>query len=189
MDHRPAQDTGDSRGFAFIDFPSVEYATALLNSFPGSAGVRAPPGEPPAEQLVVDGRVAYLEYSRGGVPAAAAGGGGGGSYGNGHGSSGGGPSSMRCDWVCTKCGGVNFARRDKCYQVRSDLRARKTRKMRVVRARARNARRARAVPRLLTPAPALAGEARACDGSCSSSRSVSSHARVDPRVAAVSPAL
>lgn len=100
-----AQETGESRCFAFVDFASVEYASALMDTYPGSAGLR-PPGVDASESatLIIDGRAAILEYSRRQGPAT--------------GDRGPGGSSSRCDWVCTRCSAVNFARRSNCFQVR-----------------------------------------------------------------------
>ncbi|MCO5607828.1 hypothetical protein L7F22_062029 [Adiantum nelumboides] len=97
------RNSGNSRGFAFIDFPSVDAAKKAMD------GLRE-------DGLVLDGRRAYFEYSSkptGGVgapqaqltPGVAK-----------HGIS-------AVDWMCTVCGCVNFARRMLCFQcneVRSD---------------------------------------------------------------------
>ncbi|KAK9121550.1 hypothetical protein Syun_019167 [Stephania yunnanensis] len=93
------RNSGISRGFAFIDFPSVAAARSLIDRV----------GE---EGLVFDGRKLLFEYSSkptGGPP-----------YGqenflkSSHGGSrSNGPPS---DWMCTICGCVNFARRTSCFQ-------------------------------------------------------------------------
>ncbi|PIA36312.1 hypothetical protein AQUCO_03400305v1 [Aquilegia coerulea] len=94
------RNSGISRGFAFIDFPSVEAARAMID------GV----GE---DGLIVDGRKLFFEYS-----SKPTGGAGGPPFGqenaakSNHGRSGG-PLS---DWMCIICGCVNFARRTSCFQ-------------------------------------------------------------------------
>ncbi|ESR43605.1 hypothetical protein CICLE_v10010959mg [Citrus x clementina] len=93
------RNSGVSRGFAFIDFPSVGAARAMMDRI-GDDG------------LVVDGRKLFFEYSK---PT----GGSGGHYGqesamgarhSNH------KSTIPCDWMCTICGCVNFARRTSCFQ-------------------------------------------------------------------------
>nr|CAD1836429.1 unnamed protein product [Ananas comosus var. bracteatus] len=93
--------TGISRGFAFIDFPTVEAARSMM------AGI----GE---NGLMIDGRKLFFEYSS--RPTGGAG------------TPLGQESLMRsshgynrttaapCDWMCTICGCVNFARRTFCFQ-------------------------------------------------------------------------
>ncbi|MQL96459.1 hypothetical protein Taro_029140 [Colocasia esculenta] len=92
--------SGISRGFAFIDFPSVEAAQSMMDGI-GNDG------------LVVDGRKLFFEYSSkptgaGGPPFSQEN-----STRPGHGSSRGGIPS---DWMCTMCGCINFARRTSCFQ-------------------------------------------------------------------------
>ncbi|XP_015583178.1 SUPPRESSOR OF ABI3-5 isoform X2 [Ricinus communis] len=94
------RNSGVSRGFAFIDFPSVDAACAMMDRI-GDDG------------LVVDGRKLFFEYSK---PT----GGAGGPFGQ--------ESAMKSghlnhrsitvpsDWMCTICGCVNFARRTSCFQ-------------------------------------------------------------------------
>ncbi|KAK9696955.1 hypothetical protein RND81_08G006500 [Saponaria officinalis] len=94
------RDSGFSRGFAFLDFPSVDTAQAMMNKVG-------------AEGLVVDGRKLLFEYSK---PTGATGAS---SYGqDGPRSSHGGHrnTTMPSDWMCTICGCVNFARRMSCFQ-------------------------------------------------------------------------
>ncbi|XP_010257300.1 PREDICTED: SUPPRESSOR OF ABI3-5 isoform X2 [Nelumbo nucifera] len=94
------RNSGISRGFAFIDFPSVGDARKMMDGI-GDDG------------LVVDGRKLFFEYSK---PTGGAGGPYGqdgaarSSYGN-HRS-----AAPPSDWMCTMCGCVNFARRTSCFQ-------------------------------------------------------------------------
>eukprot|EP00250_Pteridium_aquilinum_P006127 c16104_g1_i1 orf=566-3700(+) len=91
--------SGVSRGFAFIDFPSVDAARKMME------GLRE-------DGLVLDGRRVYFEYSSkptGGVGAPQAQ-----SSGSFSGVSKHGISAV--DWMCTVCGCVNFARRTLCFQ-------------------------------------------------------------------------
>ncbi|GAV61742.1 RRM_1 domain-containing protein/G-patch domain-containing protein/RRM_6 domain-containing protein [Cephalotus follicularis] len=95
------RNTGISRGFAFIDFPSVGAAHTMMDRI-GDDG------------LVVDGRKLFFEYSS--KPT----GGAGGTFGP--------ENAMRSgqfnhkgitvpsDWMCTICNCVNFARRTSCFQ-------------------------------------------------------------------------
>ncbi|XP_010032759.1 SUPPRESSOR OF ABI3-5 isoform X1 [Eucalyptus grandis] len=94
------RNSGLSRGFAFIDFPSVGAAEAMMEKV-GDDG------------LVVDGRKIFFEYSS--KPTGVSGG-----FGqestvkSGHGSY---RSIMvPSDWMCTICNCVNFARRTSCFQ-------------------------------------------------------------------------
>ncbi|KAM0893635.1 hypothetical protein ACQ4PT_024987 [Festuca glaucescens] len=88
--------SGVSRGFAFIDFPTVEAARKMMEST-GDNG------------LLIDGRQIFFEYSS--KPT------GGDSlehvtrptYGRRN-------ISTPCDWICTICGCMNFARRMSCFQ-------------------------------------------------------------------------
>ncbi|CAA3001013.1 SUPPRESSOR OF ABI3-5-like isoform X1 [Olea europaea subsp. europaea] len=89
-----------SRGFAFIDFPSVDAAQAMMTRL-GDEG------------LLVDGRNLFFEYSSkptGGVS---------GPLGTDHASRSGHVRrsiTVPSDWMCTICGCVNFARRTSCFQ-------------------------------------------------------------------------
>uniref|UniRef100_A0A1D1YNU4 RNA-binding protein 5 n=1 Tax=Anthurium amnicola TaxID=1678845 RepID=A0A1D1YNU4_9ARAE len=92
--------SGISRGFAFIDFPSVEAAQSMMDGI-GNDG------------LVVDGRKLFFEYSSkptgsGGPPFVQEN-----VTRSCHGNSRGGIPS---DWMCTICGCINFARRTSCFQ-------------------------------------------------------------------------
>ncbi|OMO50974.1 hypothetical protein CCACVL1_30088 [Corchorus capsularis] len=93
--------SGISRGFAFIDFPSVGAARTMMDRI-GDDG------------LVVDGRKLFFEYSS--KPT----GGTGGHFGqdNSVKSSHSNHKSMTIpsDWMCIICGCVNFARRTSCFQ-------------------------------------------------------------------------
>ncbi|XP_022881902.1 SUPPRESSOR OF ABI3-5-like isoform X2 [Olea europaea var. sylvestris] len=92
--------SGISRGFAFIDFPSVDAAQAMMTRL-GDEG------------LLVDGRNLFFEYSKptGGVS---------GPLGTDHASRSGHGNhrsiTVPSDWMCTICGCVNFARRTSCFQ-------------------------------------------------------------------------
>ncbi|CAA0822450.1 suppressor of abi3-5 [Striga hermonthica] len=95
------RNSGVSRGFAFVDFPSVDAAQAMMDRF-GHEG------------LLVDDRKLFFEYSK------PTGGGDSGSLGI-NTSSRSGHSSHRSimipsDWMCIICGCVNFARRTSCFQ-------------------------------------------------------------------------
>ncbi|XP_026657997.2 SUPPRESSOR OF ABI3-5-like isoform X2 [Phoenix dactylifera] len=94
------RNSGISRGFAFIDFPTVEAARSMMNGI-GENG------------LVIDARKLFFEYSK------PTGGAGAPSLGqestvkSSHGYS---RIGAPCDWICTICGCVNFARRTSCFQ-------------------------------------------------------------------------
>ncbi|XP_020532017.1 SUPPRESSOR OF ABI3-5 isoform X2 [Amborella trichopoda] len=88
------RNSGLSRGFAFIDFPSVEAARSMMDGV-GDDG------------LVVDGRRLFFEYSK---PTGSTGGHSSPKAGNYK------SSSMPSDWMCVVCGCVNFARRTSCFQ-------------------------------------------------------------------------
>ncbi|KAG9148540.1 hypothetical protein Leryth_022184 [Lithospermum erythrorhizon] len=94
------RNSGISRGFAFIDFPSVDAAQSMMIKL-GDEG------------LVVDGRKLFFEYSK---PT----GGGSGTYGPDGGSWSGHTHhkgvTVASDWMCIICGCVNFARRTSCFQ-------------------------------------------------------------------------
>ncbi|XP_042504623.1 SUPPRESSOR OF ABI3-5-like isoform X1 [Macadamia integrifolia] len=93
------RNSGISRGFAFIDFPSVGEARKMVDGI-GDDG------------LVVDGRKLFFEYSS--KPTTGAGGP---PYGQ--------ENAVKSrshqiappsDWMCTICNCVNFARRTSCFQ-------------------------------------------------------------------------
>lgn len=98
---------GGHRGYAFVEFGSIEDATAVM-----AAHNTAP--------LVIEGgarlQIEYTQWAYGGgggyAPGGAAGVGGGGGGGGGCGR---GPGQA-LDWVCEMCAAVNFARRMECYQ-------------------------------------------------------------------------
>ncbi|XP_070009782.1 SUPPRESSOR OF ABI3-5 isoform X3 [Nicotiana tabacum] len=94
------RNSGVSRGFAFIDFPSVGAAQAMMDKL-GDEG------------LVVDGRKLFFEYSK-----PTGGPGGPGSLDSASRSNHGNHRSITVpsDWMCTICGCVNFARRTSCFQ-------------------------------------------------------------------------
>ncbi|KAK6256125.1 hypothetical protein SCA6_017430 [Theobroma cacao] len=93
--------SGISRGFAFIDFPSVGAARTMMDRI-GDDG------------LVVDGRKLFFEYSS--KPT----GGTGGPFGQDNAVKSGHSNhksiTVPSDWMCTICGCVNFARRTSCFQ-------------------------------------------------------------------------
>ncbi|CAM6102917.1 unnamed protein product [Calypogeia fissa] len=93
------RNSGVSRGFAFVDFPSMEAAQKMMDSV-GYDG------------LVVDGRRLFFEYSS--KPTGALGTPQGGVSGRGRSSRG--ATGVGADWMCTVCGCVNFARRTLCFQ-------------------------------------------------------------------------
>ncbi|KAF8380664.1 hypothetical protein HHK36_028154 [Tetracentron sinense] len=101
------RNSGISRGFAFIDFPSVGAARAMMDGV-GDDG------------LVADGRKLFFEYS-----SKPTGGAGAPPFGqenavkSSHGNNK--SLSMPSDWMCTMCGCVNFARRTSCFQVSLSL--------------------------------------------------------------------
>ncbi|KAG2715265.1 hypothetical protein I3843_03G071600 [Carya illinoinensis] len=95
------RNSGISRGFAFIDFPSVGAARAMMDKI-GDDG------------LVVDGRKLFFEYSS--KPT----GGAGGPFGQENALKSGHFNhrsiTVPSDWMCNSCGCVNFARRTSCFQ-------------------------------------------------------------------------
>nr|GEU73272.1 suppressor of ABI3-5 isoform X1 [Tanacetum cinerariifolium] len=94
------RNSGTSRGFAFIDFPSTGSARSMMDKV-GDEGV------------VVDGRKLFFEYSK---PTGSAGGpffGSDGSSRSGHMNH---RTTLLSDWMCMICGCVNFARRTSCFQ-------------------------------------------------------------------------
>eukprot|EP00617_Octactis_speculum_P026462 CAMPEP_0185762410 /NCGR_PEP_ID=MMETSP1174-20130828/21377_1 /TAXON_ID=35687 /ORGANISM="Dictyocha speculum, Strain CCMP1381" /LENGTH=647 /DNA_ID=CAMNT_0028444075 /DNA_START=60 /DNA_END=2002 /DNA_ORIENTATION=+ len=85
-----SKDTGGSRGFAFVDFSTVNDAVALMDKS-GRDG----------RGLYIDGRAVTLEFSE---P-------------TGHGGGAGNSSrAPRLDWMCAGCGAQNFARRVQCFK-------------------------------------------------------------------------
>nr|AWA45149.1 hypothetical protein SO104I06_000001 [Saccharum officinarum] len=96
------RNSGMSRGFAFIDFPTVEAARRMMEAT-GENGFE------------IDGRNVFFQYS-----SKPTGGMGGPSLGQenftrptyGHRT-----VAAPCDWICTICGCMNFARRTSCFQV------------------------------------------------------------------------
>ncbi|VAH66888.1 unnamed protein product [Triticum turgidum subsp. durum] len=93
--------SGVSRGFAFIDFPTVEAARKMKEAT-GDNG------------LLIDGRQIFSEYS-----SKPTGGTSGDSFGQEHitrSTYGRRTISTACDWICTICGCMNFARRTSCFQ-------------------------------------------------------------------------
>ncbi|XP_073136353.1 SUPPRESSOR OF ABI3-5 isoform X2 [Henckelia pumila] len=94
------RNSGISRGFAFIDFPSVDAAQAMMDRL-GDDG------------LLVDARKIFFEYSK---PTGMASGSSGvdNAPRSGHGNHR--SVSVPSDWMCTICGCINFARRTFCFQ-------------------------------------------------------------------------
>ncbi|KAI5559546.1 hypothetical protein BDE02_17G118800 [Populus trichocarpa] len=90
------RNSGISRGFAFIDFPSVGAACAMMDRI-GDDG------------LVVDDRKLFFEYSS--KPTGGAGGPFGQDKSGQHRK-----ITVPSDWMCTICGCINFARRTSCFQ-------------------------------------------------------------------------
>ncbi|KAL3512919.1 hypothetical protein ACH5RR_025636 [Cinchona calisaya] len=95
------RNSGISRGFAFIDFPSVGAAQAMMDKL-GDDG------------LVVDGRKLFFEYSSKPTGVASGPPGSENSSRSGHGNHR--SITIPSDWMCTICGCVNFARRTSCFQ-------------------------------------------------------------------------
>ncbi|XP_057477903.1 SUPPRESSOR OF ABI3-5-like isoform X2 [Actinidia eriantha] len=95
------RNSGISRGFAFIDFPSVGAARAMMDKL-GDDG------------LIVDDRNLFFEYSK---PTWGAGGQ---SLGTDNALKSGHTNyksiNVPSDWMCTICGCINFARRTSCFQ-------------------------------------------------------------------------
>lgn len=81
--------TGEPRGFAFVDFQSVSDAVSLMAY--------------QHKTLYVDGRTVQLEYSTSPAPPS-----------NNHHQSSGGGGPFK-DWICPQCSATNFARRTSCY--------------------------------------------------------------------------
>ncbi|KAG5026716.1 hypothetical protein AAZX31_08G259900 [Glycine max] len=90
------RNSGVSRGFAFIDFPSMGAAQGMMDKL-GDDG------------LVVDGRKLFFEYSS--KPTGGPGPDGAMKSGHNYKS-----ITVPSDWMCTICGYINFARRTSCYQ-------------------------------------------------------------------------
>ncbi|KAJ8753382.1 hypothetical protein K2173_019781 [Erythroxylum novogranatense] len=95
------RNSGISRGFAFIDFPSVDAACAMMDRI-GDDG------------LVVDGRKLFFEYSS--KPTAGSSGPSGRDNAIRSGHVNHRNHAVPCDWMCIICGCVNFARRTSCFQ-------------------------------------------------------------------------
>ncbi|KAJ6735231.1 RNA-BINDING PROTEIN [Salix purpurea] len=89
------KNSGISRGFAFIDFPSVGAACAMMDRIRDDG-------------LVVDGRKLFFEYSK---PTGGAGGPFAQDKSGQHRK-----ITVPSDWMCNICGCVNFARRTSCFQ-------------------------------------------------------------------------
>jgi len=81
--------TNESRGFAFVDFHSVDDAMAFMHEH-----------GPGGDRLQIDGRNISLEF---GVDMQSSG-------------DGGGLGSARMDWMCSSCGAQNFSRRSNCFK-------------------------------------------------------------------------
>lgn len=118
--HTCFQDTGDFRGFGFVQFPSVELATAAITKYgtyqrlrltrvggsahltrnrPSTTGAAGSASiQDNGAFLTILGKPVYLEYgeSRGGRHS--------------HG------QAPRLDWLCSRCGTQNFARRSHCFK-------------------------------------------------------------------------
>ncbi|KAL6888467.1 hypothetical protein ACP4OV_009493 [Aristida adscensionis] len=95
------RNSGISRGFAFIDFPTVEAARRMMEST-GDNG------------LEIDGRKVFFEYS-----SKPTGGMSGPFFGQEHftrSTYGHRNVAVPCDWICNICGCMNFARRTSCFQ-------------------------------------------------------------------------
>ncbi|XP_050386966.1 SUPPRESSOR OF ABI3-5 isoform X4 [Argentina anserina] len=93
--------SGISRGFAFIDFPSVGAAQIMMAKL-GDNG------------HVVDGRKLIFEYSS--KPTGGAGGSLGQEYAGKSSNVNHKSNTVPSDWMCISCGYVNFARRTSCFQ-------------------------------------------------------------------------
>eukprot|EP00604_Paraphysomonas_vestita_P000531 CAMPEP_0174825920 /NCGR_PEP_ID=MMETSP1107-20130205/43266_1 /TAXON_ID=36770 /ORGANISM="Paraphysomonas vestita, Strain GFlagA" /LENGTH=838 /DNA_ID=CAMNT_0016058065 /DNA_START=1649 /DNA_END=4165 /DNA_ORIENTATION=- len=101
------RETGECKGFAFVEFYTMEHAQYFMATFAGSSG-----GNFNAPQLIVENRAVTLEYAR--EPA-----GGHGSHrntGNDSNSSKKDHHPIKRDWLCDSCGYQNFARRVLCYR-------------------------------------------------------------------------
>lgn len=99
--------SGECKGFAFVEFYSIEYAEYFTNAFSGSMGdINAP-------QLIVENRAVTIDFA---LPRS-------------EDNSRHGPKSstdgtrrgdvIKSDWLCETCGCQNFARREKCYRCSS----------------------------------------------------------------------
>ncbi|KAK3153231.1 hypothetical protein QOZ80_2BG0169540 [Eleusine coracana subsp. coracana] len=95
------RNSGVSRGFAFIDFPTVEAARRMMEGT-GENG------------LEIDGRNVYFEYSS--KPTSGMSGSGLGQENFTRSTYGSRTSATQCDWICPICGCMNFARRTSCFQ-------------------------------------------------------------------------
>ncbi|KAJ1269436.1 hypothetical protein BS78_07G211800 [Paspalum vaginatum] len=95
------RNSGMSRGFAFIDFPTVEAARRMMEGM-GENG------------LEIDGRNVFFEYSS--KPTSGMGGPSLGQENFSRPTYGHRTAAAPCDWICTMCGCMNFARRTSCFQ-------------------------------------------------------------------------
>ena len=82
------------KGYAFVNFDTVEKAVALMDAFGGSCGDKDGP------QLIVGDRAVRLSFARDFRPR---------NQRNNR------PAKVWNDWVCQKCNTTNFARRVKCF--------------------------------------------------------------------------
>ena len=94
MKHR---DSGNSRGFGFIEFVELSDAVDFMDKYRG-------------EYLLNDRWRLELKYSTSRVGGGALGGPGGGIGASG------GIDLPDADWMCAKCSGRNFKRRDSCFK-------------------------------------------------------------------------
>jgi RNA-binding protein 5/10 len=87
--------TGEPKGFAFVDFLAIEDAMNLMAY--------------QNKTLFIDGRTVQLDYSTTPPPSHSS------SSGGGSGSGGGGGGGGFKDWICPQCAVTNFARRNACF--------------------------------------------------------------------------
>ena len=97
--------SGQSKGFGFVDFESVEAAQAMVEAAR-------------KKELKLGDRLLMFHYSKP-LPERHAGGGGGGAGGGG--GEGEGDKQRLLDWVCPSCNVTNFARRTECFKVSGGL--------------------------------------------------------------------
>ncbi|KAG8058197.1 hypothetical protein GUJ93_ZPchr0002g24885 [Zizania palustris] len=98
--------SGMSRGFAFIDFPTVEAARRMMEGTVDNG-------------LSIDGRKVFCQYSSkptSGMSEPSHGEENFTRYTYGHRT-----AAAPCDWICTLCGCMNFARRTSCFQTEDSL--------------------------------------------------------------------